>query len=145
MCNGVEGRTRVRHAAHQSKTAGRRSCGSRGYRLLLLESRLAQVTVKIDERRGQHESVAIDVHAVVGNRTGTLRDRAIEEDDISHAIPTGQRVDDSRVMKDEIQRCACGHVHTTPGRNPAASASAADANRSRFSGRIVAAHLLRAG
>ena len=103
------------------------------------------MAVKIDERGGRNQSAAIDMSAVRWHRRHVFAYEAVQDDDIAHAIAAVRRIDDPHVVQHDIQGRMLTHSYTAPGRNPAASAASTDEKNSRFSGRMVAAHRLRAG
>ena len=98
----VDHRLRVGHGEDGAEP----TCGGRarsgGDRLLVLAPGRAQVDVRIDERRRQHEAGCVhDAMAVRLDVRAELCDHAVVHADVEHGVHPAGRVDDARAADDE--------------------------------------------
>src|SRR4029079_7413951 len=97
-----------------------------GDRLLVLPSRRAQVDVRIDEARSEHEPSTVDHTVAVGvEALAERRDRAAVDADIEDGVDAFRRVEDAGAADDEVVAPSAAHEHGGAHATPAVAASTA--------------------
>ncbi len=109
---GVDDRLGVRHRKNRAVAAG---CGrgrARGDRLLVLPARRAQVHVRVDEGRGEHEAAAFDHPVAVGaDVEADLGDHAPVDADVEQLVDPLARVDHPGAADDQVVAAASAVEH----------------------------------
>ena len=102
MCDEVDNRRRVyrrrrvRHRADRREPSG---CGCGGARLdglLVLETRLPQVCVQIDEPRCGDEPLPVNDERIRGSCLRRIRDESVPHEQVGRAVRPRSRIDDPR-------------------------------------------------
>ena len=100
----VDDRIGVRHREDRAVAAGSGGRRAARDRLLVLAARRAQMHVRVDERRCEHEAGAVD-HAMLV-RVDRLRDRgddAAVDPDVERRVDALDRIDDARAADDDVR------------------------------------------
>ena len=93
----------VRHREDRAVAARRGRGGSRGDRLLVLAARGAEMDVRVDERRREHEARAVDDAVAVDVEAGADRgDRAAVDADVDDLVDAFGRIEDAGAADDEV-------------------------------------------
>jgi hypothetical protein len=99
----VDDRVGVRHREDRAVAAGRGRGGAGGDRLLVLPARDAQVHVRVDEGRREHEPGAVDHTVAVRVEPFAERgDRPLVDPDVEHRVDPFDRVEHAGAPHHEV-------------------------------------------
>ena len=102
-CCGVDDRVGVGHREDRAVAARRGGGRAGGNRLLVLPPGCAQVHVRVDERRREHQTLGLDDAVRVRVEVLTeRRDHAVVHTHVEHCIYTRGQVDDTRAAHDDV-------------------------------------------